>query len=63
MFGATDNIALDILVNNERALRIEPTATEDAPNIIGGHPANTESKWLPDPGTVRTLAVRYGRGA
>ena len=63
MLGATDNIALDILVNNERALRIEPTATADAPNIIGGHPAITDSKWLPALNAVRTLAVRYGRGA
>ena len=59
MLGATDNIALDILVNNERALRIEPTATADAPNIIGGHPAITDSKWLPNSGAVQTLTIRH----
>jgi hypothetical protein len=37
--GTTDNAALEIRVNNARALRIEPTAT--SPNIIGGFSGNS----------------------
>ncbi len=37
--GTTDNQALQIKVNSNRALRIEPAAT--SPNIIGGHSDNT----------------------
>lgn len=37
--GTTDNQALEVKVNNTRALRIEPNAT--SPNIIGGYSGNT----------------------
>jgi hypothetical protein len=37
--GTTDNAALEIRVNNARALRIEPNAT--SPNIIGGFSGNS----------------------
>lgn len=37
--GTTDNKALEIKVNNARALRIEPNAT--SPNIIGGYSGNS----------------------
>lgn len=36
--GTTDDKALDVKVNNERALRIEPGSS---PNIIGGYHANS----------------------
>lgn len=36
--GTTDNRALEIKVNGQRALRIEPTA---APNIVGGYSGNS----------------------
>ncbi len=39
--GTTDNVPFSLLVNSERALRLEPTA--GAPNLIGGHPANLAS--------------------
>lgn len=38
-FGTVNSYALDFLVNNNRALRLEPHTT--APNLIGGHPGNT----------------------
>jgi trimeric autotransporter adhesin len=38
ILGTTNNHALDILVNNSRALRLEPHAT--SPNLIGGHSGN-----------------------
>jgi hypothetical protein len=37
--GTTDNAALEIRVNNARALRFEPNAT--SPNIIGGFSGNS----------------------
>jgi hypothetical protein len=37
--GTTDNTALELKVNNERALRIEPTST--GPNLIGGYSGNS----------------------
>lgn len=37
--GTTDNQALELRVNNERALRLEPRLP--APNLIGGHAGNT----------------------
>ena len=37
--GTTDNQALELKVNNVRALRIEPNAT--SPNLIGGYSGNT----------------------
>jgi len=37
--GTADNQALEVRVNNARALRIEPNAT--SPNVIGGHGANS----------------------
>ena len=37
--GTTDNQALELKVNNKRAMRIEPTTK--APNIIGGFSGNT----------------------
>ncbi len=36
--GTTDNAALELRVNNQRALRLEPNAT--APNVIAGDAAN-----------------------
>ena len=36
--GTTDNFALDLRVNNTRALRVEPNST--SPNLIGGQPGN-----------------------
>jgi len=36
--GTTDNVALEIRVNNQRALRIEPTTS--TPNLIGGYGGN-----------------------
>ena len=36
--GTTDNVALELRVNNERALRIEPTT--HTPNLIGGYFTN-----------------------
>ena len=38
--GTTDNQALELRVNGQRALRLEPNAT--SPNLIGGYSAN----WL-----------------
>ena len=37
--GNTDNKALELKVNGQRALRLEPNA--NGPNVIGGSPANT----------------------
>jgi hypothetical protein len=37
--GTTDNVALELRVNNERALRLEPNAT--SPNLIGGYSGNS----------------------
>ena len=37
--GTTDNVALNLRVNNARALRIEPNDT--SPNLIGGQAGNT----------------------
>lgn len=43
--GTTDNVAMELRVDNRRALRIEPTYTAPnspaSPNIIGGYPANS----------------------
>jgi trimeric autotransporter adhesin len=38
VLGTTSNHALDLLVHNSRALRLEPHAT--SPNLIGGHSGN-----------------------
>jgi hypothetical protein len=38
--GTTDNQALELHVNGVRALRLEPTATNGAVNVIGGSPNN-----------------------
>lgn len=37
--GTTDNAAMEIRVNNGRAVRIEPNST--SPNFLAGHPLNT----------------------
>jgi hypothetical protein len=37
--GTTDNQPLELRVNNQRALRLEPN-TNGAPNVIGGSPGN-----------------------
>jgi trimeric autotransporter adhesin len=37
--GFTDNLPLELVVNNSRALRLEPN-TNGAPNVIGGSPVN-----------------------
>jgi hypothetical protein len=37
--GTTDNQSLELLVNNQRALRLEPN-TDNAPNVIGGYAGN-----------------------
>jgi hypothetical protein len=39
--GTTDNQAFEVKVNSLRALRIEPTTANDAPNIIAGHGSNS----------------------
>jgi hypothetical protein len=40
--GTTDNNALELRVNNERALRLEPSGdVEYAPNLIGGYGGNS----------------------
>ncbi len=39
--GTTDNQPLVVKVNGQRALRIEPTDSDDAPNIIGGWSGNS----------------------
>ena len=39
--GTTDNQALELKVNNSRALRLEPTT--NAPNVIGGYSGNSVS--------------------
>ncbi len=41
VLGTLDNYAIDITVNNETALRIEPQT--DSPNIIGGYSGNSVS--------------------
>lgn len=40
-FGTTDNTALEGVVDSERFLRISPTATEEAPNVVVGHGDNS----------------------
>ena len=37
--GTTDNVALELRVNNARALRLEPNV--DSPNLIGGYSGNS----------------------
>lgn len=37
--GTTDNQPLELKVNSQRALRLEPHAT--SPNVVGGHSSNT----------------------
>ena len=37
--GTTDNVALEVKVNGQRALRTEPDAT--SPNLIGGYKDNS----------------------
>ena len=37
--GTTNNLALDVVVNNTRAFRLEPYGT--SPNVIGGHASNS----------------------
>jgi hypothetical protein len=39
--GTTDNVPFTVIVNAQRALRLEPTV--GAPNFVGGHPANIVS--------------------
>ena len=39
--GTRDTTALELAVDGERALRIAPTASREAPNIVGGHPSNS----------------------
>ena len=41
--GTTDGQALELHVNGERALRIEPNATGTSPNVIGGIASNSVS--------------------
>jgi len=41
VLGTTDNYALDLHVNDARALRLEPNAT--SPNLIGGYSGNSVS--------------------
>lgn len=38
--GTTDNTPLEIHVGGRRAMRVEPTEFEEAPNFIGGHASN-----------------------
>jgi hypothetical protein len=39
-FGTTDHQPLEVRVNNQRALRLEPTASNDTVNVIGGSALN-----------------------
>jgi len=39
--GTTDNLALEIKVNNQRAMRFEPHVATMVPNVIGGSGNNT----------------------
>jgi len=38
--GTTDNRPLELRVNNQRALRLEPTASNDTVNVVGGSARN-----------------------
>jgi hypothetical protein len=42
-FGTTDLQALELKVNNWRAVRLEPTGFGDSPNLIGGYSGNIVS--------------------
>jgi len=39
--GSLNNQAVDLRANNQRAFRLEPTATADSPNVIGGSAFNS----------------------
>ncbi|MSP11327.1 MAG: hypothetical protein EXR62_00075 [Chloroflexi bacterium] len=39
--GTTDNLALELRVNGRRGLRLEPTNSTSAPNLIGGFSGNS----------------------
>jgi hypothetical protein len=41
--GTTDNQSLELKVNNQRVLRLEPGNSGIAPNLVGGHRANVAS--------------------
>jgi hypothetical protein len=41
--GTTDNLPLELKVNGQRALRLEPTASANVVNVIGGSPQNSAS--------------------
>jgi len=45
--GTSDNQPLDFRVNNQRALRLMPTRSNDTVNVLGGSPSN-----LIDPGVM-----------
>lgn len=38
--GTSDSTPLELRVNNQRALRLEPTTANDAPNFVGGQASN-----------------------
>ncbi len=54
--GTTDHQPMEIKVNSRRAFRLEPDATQDAPNLIAGSSANAVS-----PGVVGAVIGGGGR--
>ena len=58
--GTTDNQPLELRVNNGRALRLEPTATNGAVNVIGGSPNNFVSNGVVGATIAGGGAVSYG---
>ena len=57
IIGTTDNQPLELRVNGQRALRLEPDASvTGAPNVIGG----SSMEQAADPLHVGVLAVRFG---
>jgi hypothetical protein len=63
--GTTDNMALELKVNGERALRLEPAST---PNVIGGYSGNNVGGGIVgatiggggDPSNVNQVTGNYG---
>jgi hypothetical protein len=50
VLGTTNNLALDVIVNNTRAFRLEPYT--ESPNVIGGHGSNTRDNAFGNIGSV-----------
>jgi hypothetical protein len=66
--GTTDNRALEMHVNNQRALRLEPdNTTGSSPNVIGGSPNNSVSSAIGAtiggggaPGAINSVTASWG---